>query len=321
MDYINLGKSDLKVSQLGFGCCPMGGYGWGVVSSMELERSVSMALDSGINLFDTADTYGFGESEKQLGKFLRGRRHEAIIATKFGVRSDSERKTFYDNSPAWIEIALEASLKRLNTDHIDLYQIHYFDGKTPFEDIINTLERKRNEGKVRYYGFSNVSCQAIEHYNLPKHMISFQSEYSLANRRNEKDIREITAEKSLGFISWGSLGQGILSGKYNSGTKFSDDDRRSRQVYVNFHGEKLEQNLKIVEVMREISEKKGRTLSQLAIRWIIDYLGFGVVLVGIKKQEQLADNMEAFGWHLDREEIDSLDAVSRLSRQDYTATR
>ena len=242
MDYINLANSDLKSSQLGFGCCPMGGHGWGEISIEEMKKAVAIALDKGVNLFDTADIYGFGESERLLGKFLKGRRHEAIIATKFGVRIDDQGRTFYDNTPSWIEKALDASLKRLEVEYIDLYQIHYLDGKTPFNDIIEILEEKREKGKIRYYGISNISLKDICDYSMPKAMISFQNEYSLTNRSFEKEIVKISKEKGLGFFSWGSLGQGILSGKYSATTKFLKNDRRSRPIYVNFHGEKFKKN-------------------------------------------------------------------------------
>lgn len=316
MDYVILGNSDLKVSQLGFGCCPMGGHGWGNISVDELRKAVPIALDKGVNFFDTADIYGLGNSERCLGKFLKGRRHEAIIATKFGVRKDNQGKTFYDNSPEWIEIALDASLKRLETEYIDLYQIHYLDGKTPFSDITEILEQKKEEGKIRYYGLSNIALKDIYNFNLPKSMISFQSEYSLANRSNEEEIFKISREKGLGFLSWGSLGQGVLSGKYDANTKFSEDDRRSRPVYVNFHGDKFKKNLKIVEVVKQISEQRGKTLAQIAIRWILDYLGFGVVLVGIKSPKQLLDNIGVFNWHLKHDEINALDSISRCVKNE-----
>lgn len=311
MDYIILDNSDLKISQLGFGCCPMGGHGWGKISGEELKNAVSVALDKGVNLFDTADVYGFGESERLLGQFLKSRRHEAIIATKFGVRIDNQGKAFYDNSPAWIENALEESLKRLDMDCIDLYQIHYLDGKTPLTDIIGVLENKRLEGKIRYYGFSNITLKDIYKHILPKEMISFQLEYSLANRSNEEKIIKIVQEKKLGFISWGSLGQGMLSGKYKIDTVFSEDDRRSRPTYLNFYGNKLKKNLTIVEEMKRISDSIGKTLPQIAIRWLLDYLGFGAILVGIKNPDQISENVGAFGWHLKQNEVKSLNLISK----------
>lgn len=147
MECINLGKSDLKVSRLGFGCCPMGGHGWGKVEEKDFKAAISAALDAGINFFDTADIYGFGHSEELLGKFLKERRKEAVIATKFGLRTDNKGKIFYDNSLAWIEKALDGSLSRLGVGQIDLYQVHYLDGKTPIADVIGVLEEKKKKGR------------------------------------------------------------------------------------------------------------------------------------------------------------------------------
>src|SRR5574344_654866 len=152
MEYITLKNSDLKVSRLCMGGCPMGGYGWGAnILEQELVDAVHCALDNGVNFFDTADVYGLGTSEKTLGKALKGNRNKAVIATKFGVRT-SNGKTVYDNSPKYIEQALYASLKRLDTDYIDLYQVHYRDDKTSISSVIETLEKLRDKGYIRYFG-------------------------------------------------------------------------------------------------------------------------------------------------------------------------
>ena len=156
MEYIVLKNTDLRVSRVCMGGCPMGGHGWGIVQERELVNAVHAALDRGINFYDTADTYGLGQSELTLGRALGAQRHKAVIATKFGVRVENH-VTFYDNSPAWIREACENSLRRLNTDYIDLYQVHYRDGKTPLDAVIATLEDLRREGKIRYYGISNLT--------------------------------------------------------------------------------------------------------------------------------------------------------------------
>ena len=145
MEYISLQNSDLNVSRICMGGCPMGQYGWGRVDEKKLIRAVEQALEEGVNFFDTADTYGLGTSEKTLAKALGSKRQEAVIADKFGVRVENGH-TFYDNSPEWIEQALEGSLKRLNTDYIDLYQIHYRDNKTPIGEVVETLERMKEKG-------------------------------------------------------------------------------------------------------------------------------------------------------------------------------
>jgi len=185
MEYTFLGKSDLKVSRLGFGCCPMGGHGWGKVPKDKLRDAVSAALDIGINFFDTADIYGLGESERLLGAFLKGRRKETVIATKFGVRKDKKGRTFYDSSPEWMNKSLDGSLARLGVECIDLYQVHYIDERTPLEDTVAALEAKRIEGKIKYYGFSNITISDLAGWDAWPGAVSFQEEYSLAKREKE----------------------------------------------------------------------------------------------------------------------------------------
>ena len=310
LEYLFLGKSDLKVSRLGFGCCPLGGHDWGSVSEKEFRDAIVDALDMGINFFDTADIYGLGESERRLGHFLKRRREEVIISTKFGVRRDNNSETFYDSSPEWLAEALDASLARLGVDHIDLYQVHYIDGRTPVEDTIAALEVKRAEGKIRYYGFSNISLADVSGSVDAPGAVSFQEEYSLAKRDKEKEIEAIYLGKGFSFISWGSLGQGVLTGKYSTDAAFGSDDRRSRPVYVNFHGEKLLKNISMIENIKKRFIKKDKTLSQIAIRWILDRFDNSVALVGIKRPSQLFENAGALGWKLSSEEMAYLDSIS-----------
>lgn len=310
MEKIILKNSDLEVSRLCFGGCPMGGYGWGKVSEEELIQAVQCAIEEGINFFDNADTYGLGKSEETLSKALGNKRNQAVIGTKFGVRVENG-KTFYDNSPEWIEKALEGSLKRLNTDYIDLYQVHYRDGKTPISVVVETLEKLRQKGYIRYYGLSNIHQEDLKELKgeVGK-FVSFQDEYSLACRKNEQDMFELSNKLQLTPITWGSLGQGILSGKYDKYTTFGADDRRSRDIYVNFHGDKLLKNLEIVEVLKEIAKEVNRPVPAVAIRWILDYLNDSAVIVGIKNQKQLEGNKAALGWKLSKEQIERLVEVS-----------
>lgn len=311
MEYITLKNSDLRVSRLCMGGCPMGGYGWGGnILEQELIDSVHCALDNGVNFFDTADVYGLGQSEITLGKALKGKREKAIIATKFGVCT-SNGKTVYNNSPEYIEKALEGSLKRLGTDYIDLYQIHYRDNKTPISVVIESLEKLKKKGYIRYFGLSNIHIDDIEELKAQKgKFVSFQDEYSLACRKNEKDILIISKELKLTPFTWGSLGQGILTGKYDINAKFDSDDRRSREIYVNFHGEKLKQNLQIVETMKKFSSENSKSLPAIAIRFILDYIKESVVLVGIKRPSQLLSNIEAIDWNLTDEQISELLKIS-----------
>lgn len=283
MEYIKLKNSDLIVSRLCMGGCPMGGYGWGNTQESELIAAVNSALDKGITFFDTAETYGLGQSEITLGKALGNRRKDIAIATKFGVRVGNG-KTAYDNSPEYIKQACEGSLKRLGTDYIDVYQIHYRDEETPLEVVVEALEHLKKEGKIRYYGMSNIHAKDVgEIEPFIGKFVSFQDEYSLACRKNEDDMISIAKEQAMTPLAWGSLGQGILTGKYTKeNIDFGSNDRRSRDIYVNFHGDKLLKNLEIVEVMKNVAEAHNKPVSAVAIRFILDYLEDSVVLCGLR---------------------------------------
>lgn len=307
MEYLTLKNSNLRVSRLCVGGCPMGGYGWGQTRETELMAAVHAALDAGVNFFDTADVYGLGQSEQTLGRALAGRRHRAVIATKCGVRVENGR-TFYDNSPAWLVSACEASLRRLQTDYIDLYQIHYRD-ETPMEAVVEALETLRDQGKIRYFGLSNVGkSQLSELLPYRRRFASLQLEYSLARREREGDLLALAEGLDLTPMTWGSLGQGVLTGKYGPDAAFGGDDRRSRATYVNFRGEKLERNLRIVEKLREIALQRGRTPAETAVRFILDKLPGSVAICGVKRPSQLLTG--ALGWQLTAAELAALEEIS-----------
>lgn len=311
MEYITLKNSDLKVSRICMGGCPMGGYGWGDVQEQELLDAIACAVDNGINFFDTADTYGLGQSEKTLAKGLGARRKDVIIESKFGVRFGKEGTT-YDNSPAYIQECLEGTLQRLGTDYIDVYVVHYRDGKTPIEDVIGKLEDLQKEGKLRYFGLSNIHAKGMaELLPYKGKFVCCQDEYSLACRKFETDLREVQNEIGVTPLTWGSLGQGILTGKYNRTCTFKQNDRRSRDIYVNFHGEKLTKNLDIVDAMRPIAAAHKVSVAAVAIRFIMDYLKGSAILVGAKRPAQIMGNLESIGWSLTQEELKILDEISK----------
>ena len=312
MEYITLQNTGLRVSRFCMGGCPMGGYGWGSVQESELLDAIHAALDAGVNFFDTADTYGLGQSERTLAKGLGSRRRDVVIESKFGVRVGGG-KTVYDNSPEYIQQALEESLRRLNTDYIDVYLIHYRDGKTPIADVVGKLEELKAAGKLRYYGLSNIHGDGLEEL-LPYagRFACCQDELSLACRKNEDDLRAVQSRLRATPMTWGSLGQGILTGKYNrENVCFGADDRRSREIYVNFHGERLAKNLKTVAVLAEIASVHGVSTAAVAIRFILDYLEGSVALVGAKRPSQVKSNVEAMGWHLSEQELSLLERASQ----------
>lgn len=311
MEYITLKNSDLKVSRLCMGGCPMGGYGWGDVQEQELIDAIHCAVDNGINFFDTADTYGLGQSEKTLAKGLGSKRKDVIIESKFGVRF-GKGGTTYDNSPAYIQECLEGTLQRLGTDYIDVYVVHYRDGKTPIEDVVGKLEDLQKEGKLRYFGLSNIHEDGLaELLPYKGKFVCCQDEYSLACRKFEGDLLKVQNEIGVTPLTWGSLGQGILTGKYDRTCTFEQNDRRSRDIYINFHGDKLMKNLDIVDAMRPIADAHHVSIAAVAIRFIMDYLKDSAVLVGAKRPSQILGNLESIGWTLTEEELQILNNISK----------
>lgn len=313
MEYIKLNNTDLTVSRIAIGGDPMGLHAWGDTSEEEMIDAVHAGIEQGINYFDTADVYGLGTAEQILAKAIGNKRKDVVIATKFGVRRiDNNTRTIHDISPAWMRQAVEGSLRRLNTDYIDIYQIHYLDGVTPFGTVIEELEKLKAEGKIRYYGLSNVSIKDLEILKpFASKFSSFQNQFSLACRDFDKDIHVLSEELCATPLTWGSLGQGILTGKYGRDVVMDKNDKRSRDTFPNFHGAKLQKNLDIVDEMKKMEPKYGKKPASIALRFIMDYLPKSVALVGVKRKSQVLSNCEAFGWKLDQEDLELLDRVSQ----------
>lgn len=311
METITLKGIDLPLSRLCCGGCPAGEYGWGNVDHDQIQSAIRHACELGINFFDTADTYGLGKSETNMGQALRDVRPKVALASKFGVRVEGG-KTFYDNSPEYIEKALNDSLRRLNTDYIDLYQIHYLDGVTPAEAIMEALLRQKKAGKIRAIGLSNVTPAQAEAFRpFAEEIASFQNHYSLAHRDLEGDIQAVSAALNIRPLTWGSLGQGILTGKYGPDVHFESNDRRSRAIYDNFYGDKLQKNLRIVEAMRPMAQIHNVPVSAVAVRWILQRLPNSVVIAGMKNPHQADSNATALTFQLSKQEMQTLDEVSR----------
>ncbi len=309
MEYITLKNSNLSVSRFCMGGCPMGGYGWGETNEKDFLDAIDTAIGNGVNYFDTADTYGLGQSEITLAKGLGAKRKDVVIQSKFGVRI-IDGKTVYDNSPTYMREALEKSLMRLNTDYVDIYVIHYRD-ETPIEEVIEGMKALQKEGKVRYFGLSNIQKEKTDELLPYKNLfVNSQNEYSLACRKFEKDIEFVASRLNTTPLTWGSLGQGILTGKYDINAKFNSNDRRSREIYVNFHGEKLKKNLEIVEQLKTIAKIHEKAVASTAIRFILDNIKDSVVIAGVKNKNQMLSNLDALDWNLTQEEIKILDEVS-----------
>ena len=311
METIRLKGIDLPVSRLCAGGCPAGEYGWGNVSRAEVEQAMRSAVEMGVNFFDTADTYGLGRSEETMGDTLRAYRDRVVLATKFGGRVEGG-KTIFDNRPAYIAKALAASLARLKTDCIDLYQVHYLDGVTPIPVMMEALIRHKEQGDIRAIGLSNITPEALPQLApYREHIATFQNHFSLAHRDDEAAMWKIADTLAAAPLTWGSLGQGVLTGKYGADVQFDANDRRSRTVYDNFYGEKLQKNLRIVEAMRPVAKAHGVPLASVAVRWILDALPGSVVITGVKTPAQAQDNAQAITFTLGKAELAALSDVSR----------
>lgn len=311
MEYVRLGGVHCEVSRFGFGGCPLGGHGWGDTDEQALKAAIDAAFDVGVTLFDTADIYGLGRSESLLGEVLQARREEVVFATKFGVRRKG-KTTVYDNSAAWIQSSVEGSLKRLRTDRIDLYQLHYWDQTTPLQDIVDTLQGLIRQGKIRAFGVTNLDPRDISPEPIAG-LVSFSMEYNLIRQDRSAEIGAIESA-GLTFLSWGSLAQGALSGKYSADTAFDPSDRRSRDAYSAFHGDGLARREEAVALLRTIARKyPDRTVAQLAVRWILDAHPTSVTLVGMKSPEQVRDMSGAFDWSLSAEDVAQLSGLKSAS--------
>jgi aryl-alcohol dehydrogenase-like predicted oxidoreductase len=318
MEYRRLGNTDLKLSVIGFGCWAMGG-GWGQTDDRESIAAVRRALDLGINFFDTADIYGFGHSEKVLSKALGPRRKDVIIATKVGLAWDEHGCMFRSSSRHHITNAVEASLKRLKTDYIDLYQIHWPDSHTPFEITMKTMDDLVKSGKVRYVGVSNFTVKQIEECMKIRPIDSLQPPYNMLMREAEGDLLPFCKKNGIGVVAYGPLAYGLLTGKFTKDTKFPKTDWRSGELFPDpgdwqrhidlFHGRQFMRNLRIVEKIKKIANKHGKTVGQLAIAWVLSNPAVTSAIVGVKRPSQIEENIGGTGWQISKEELLRIDEI------------
>ncbi len=291
MNYSSFGKSNYLVSKVGFGTWGVGGHGYGAVDDNTSIATIKMALDYGINFFDTADVYGFGHSEKILAKSLGHLRHEVIIATKFGVGWDSNSNTFKDISADYMVKALDASLRRLNIDRIPIFQIHWIDGKTPIDEILTALDKCKINGKIDHIGICNVDSNFIDKCQSLVRIESFQTNYNFLDNFNEA-IFNSSSFHQMGVVGYGLLGRGLLTGKYSSSIKFNKGDTRSemkKNDTKNFN-----RFIDASNLLNEFSKSFDITPAQLAIKLALLNKNLTCGLVGILNQEQLTEIVDLF---------------------------
>ncbi len=321
MKYNFLGNSGLQVSELGFGAGTLGGKGplfsaWGQADQREANDMIQHCLDAGINYFDTADVYSDGESERMLGRALANERQNVIISTKVGIRTD-EQINHIGYSRHYLIHAVEQSLKRLNTDYIDVLQLHQFDSFTPLEQLMKSLDQLIRSGKVRYIGASNfagwqlMKAQAIaDRYGYEK-FTAHQVYYSLIGRDYEWELMPLNHDQKMGAVVWSPLGWGRLTGKFDRQNPLPEQSRlhETAQFAPPVNEEYLYQ---VIEVLKQISDEIGYSVPQIALNWLLKRPTVATVLIGARNQQQLQDNLQANQLDLSTDQIQRLDTVSAV---------
>ncbi len=289
MKYRKLGKTDIRVSVIGMGCWAISGSKWGPTDDQESVNAIKKAIRLGVNFFDTADFYGFGHSEELLGKAIR-KRDDAIIATKVGLRWSKKGKVFHDLGPSYISIACEASLKRLNREAIDLYQIHWPDPDTDISETLVALEKLVQEGKVRYVGACNLTLEQLEALSKFEWFVSYQDRFSLFRQNIKSDVLPYCAEQNIAFIGYEPLFKGMLTGKFKDYPKFEKGDHRAHKgrFTKNFLFYKNK-----VDFLTAIASKHKLTLTELSLAMLLKEKGVTCVIPGAKNTKQVADNVKA----------------------------
>jgi len=307
MEYIKFAGLPLDTSRIGLGTWAIGGWMWGGTEESDAIRTIHAALDSGINLIDTAPVYGFGRSEELVGKALEGeRRQGAIIATKVGL-DWSSGKILRNSAPTRLREELEDSLRRLKTDVIDIYQVHWPDESVSFEETARTLDAFRSEGKIRAIGISNFSPAQMDRFRKGAPLATIQPPYNLFEREIEKDVLPYAERNGLVVLAYGALCRGLLTGKITAKTEFTGDDLR--KVDPKFQQPRLGYYLVAVEQLdRFARERFGKSVLALAVRWLLDR-GKIVALWGARRPEQLAPVREVMGWTLDESAMREIDSI------------
>jgi aryl-alcohol dehydrogenase-like predicted oxidoreductase len=311
MKHIELGRSGLNVSRICFGTWQFGGD-WGSVERDEAIAAVRAALDQGVTFFDTAQAYGFGASEALLAEALASdiQRDDVIVATKGGLRREGgavER----DSSPAFLREGVEQSLRHLGVEAIDLYQVHWPDHETPFEETGAALAELVDEGKIRHVGVSNFSPAEMEQLSRAIEVETDQPPYNLFNRGIEADVLPWCREHDVGVLVYGPLSHGLLSGNFDPSTLADDDWRRGHEPFT---GEALERNLTAVERLREFAEQRGHTLPQLAVAWVLAQPGVHVAIAGARRPAHVEGIAPAAEIELSAEELAEIDELTGAGR-------
>ena len=319
MEYRQLGASGLHVPVLSFGTATFGGgneffKAWGNTQVDEATRMVNLCLDAGVNLFDTANVYSRGAAEEILGRAITGLRDKVLISTKATFKM-SDGPNDYGSSRQHLIKSCEDSLKRLKTDYIDIYHMHGFDGVTPVDETLKTLDNLIQSGKVRYIACSNFSgwhlmksLSVSERYGWSKY-IAHQAYYSLLDREFEWELMPLGIDQKIGTIVWSPLSSGRLAGKYRRNAPLPKDNRM-QQGGEHGPATDTEHLYKIVDALDEIAAATGKTIAQVSLNWLLQRPTVSNIVIGARNEEQLKQNLGAIGWNLTTEQVKKLDAAS-----------
>ncbi len=297
MNYNSLPNTELDVSSIGLGSWVFGGKFWGGANDQDSIQAIHCAQEQGINLIDTAPVYGFGKAEEVIGYALQGRRDKWIVATKCGLVLRGPR-VIHSLKPESIRQEVEASLKRLRMDYIDLYQCHWPDPATPFAESLAALRDLQVEGKIRYIGVCNFSVELLRSVSLEEKIVTQQEQLSLLERKTQSERLGYARESKKGFLAYGALAGGILSGKYAQVPQFSGSDVR-QFFYPHYAGDVFTNVQAFLGALKSLN----RPLAQVAINWVRQQSGVTSVLVGCRKPAQLVHNLESLRWELTDQEL------------------
>jgi aryl-alcohol dehydrogenase-like predicted oxidoreductase len=304
MNKRTLGMRGLEVSEQGLGCMGMSAW-YGPTDEQESTATIRRALDLGITFLDTADIYGQGANEELVGRAIAGRRDEVVLATKFGNRVLADGSRTIDGSPAYVRQAIDASLRRLRVEHVDLYYQHRVDASTPIEETVGAMAELVPEGKVKHIGLSEAGPQTIRRAHAVHPITALQSEWSLWTRDPEAEVLPTVRELGIGFVAYSPLGRGFLAGRFASPDELDEDDFRKHHPRMS--GENFERNRALAEQVRELAAEKGCTPAQLALAWVLSRGDDVVPIPGTKRRTYLEENAAASELTLKDDELKRLD--------------
>jgi len=309
METTKIAKTDIEMSRVGLGTWAIGGWMWGGTDEKLSIETIHKALDSGVNMVDTAPVYGFGTSEKIVGKALKeyGNRDKIVLATKAALEWNDDG-VFRNSSKERLEKEIDDSLKRLQTDYIDIYQIHWPDKLVAFDETAEFLNRLLEKGKIRAIGVSNYSAEQMDEFRKTAPIHTSQPPYNMFERQIEDDILPYCLENNIVPITYGAICRGLLSGKMTEDKTFEGDDLR--KIDPKFQGERFKQYLSAVGRLDKFArDNYGKTVMDLAIRWVLDKTKIGTALLGARKPYQVENIENIYGWHIDESGMKEIDKI------------